>query len=133
MSFALNIFCFAVPLTIMFAAALSVAIGVGGCGWAVYDRAVLIDIAFWKFSNNPPNYDSMYNAMAFLIMLHSTCTGPFSGCITCIGVLYFGPRKKYSPALLHVSRSDMQDASKYMWRIILLLLYYVTASRCAVL
>ena len=45
--------------------------------------------------------------MKFLIMLHPTCTGPFSGGIDFIGVLYFDTRKKYLPALLRASGSDM--------------------------
>ena len=66
-----------------------------------------MDVAFWQFSNNPPNPASVADAMTFLIMLHSTCTGTFYGGIYCIGVLDFGPRKKYSPALLRASGSDM--------------------------
>ena len=34
------------------------------------------------------------DAMTFLIVLYYTCTGLFSGVISCIGVLDFGPRKK---------------------------------------
>ena len=77
----------------LFAVVFSVSTGVGGCWWPIYVRAVLIDVAFRKFSNNPPNSDSVADATTFLIMLHSTCTGPFSGGISCIGVLDFGPRK----------------------------------------
>ena len=35
----------------------------------------------------------MADAIMFLLMLHSTCTGPFPGVISCIGVLGFGPRE----------------------------------------
>ena len=52
-----------------------------------------MDVAFWQFSNNFPNYASVDEAITFLIMLHSTCTGEFWGGIDCIGVLDFGPRK----------------------------------------
>ena len=55
--------------------------------------AVFIDVVLWHFSNNPPNYASVYDAITFLIIMHSTFTGPFSGRIACIGVLGFGPRK----------------------------------------
>ena len=92
MSIALYIFL-PIPLTILFAAALSVVNGFGGCWFPISGIVVLMDIAFWQFLNNPPNSDSVADAMKFLIMLHSTCTGPFSGGISCIGVLCFGPRK----------------------------------------
>ena len=36
----------------------------------------------------------MDDAIKFIIMLNSTCTGTFYGGIICIGVLDFGPRKK---------------------------------------
>ena len=63
----------------MFAALFSVSAGVGGCEWPISDRAVQMDVAFWQFSNNPPNYASVSDAMKFIIMLHSTCNVPFSG------------------------------------------------------
>ena len=88
-----DIFYFSVPLTILFVDVLSVSTGVGGCWWPIYDRAIITDVAFWKFSNNPPNYASVADAIKFLIVLHFTCTGPFSGSIDCIGVFDFGPRK----------------------------------------
>ena len=66
--------------------------------------------------------------MTFLIMLHSTRTGKFYGGIVSIVMLDFGPRKKYPPALLCASCSDMYDVSKYMWRIIPLLLYSVNGT-----
>ena len=100
-------FCFSVPLTILFVAVLSVATGFGSCWWNISSRAVLMDVAFWQFSNNHPNYDFVDDAMTFLIMLHSTCTGPFYRCVDCIGMLDFGPRKKYPPALIRASGSDM--------------------------
>ena len=92
MSIALYIFYFSVPLTILFAAVLSVATGFSGCGWTISARSVLVDIAFWKFSNNPPNSASVADAMTFIIVLHSTFTVPFSKGIYFIGVLDFGPR-----------------------------------------
>ena len=49
----------------------------------------------------------MADAMTFLMILHYTCTGPFYGGMACIGVLDFGPRKKYPPALICASGSDM--------------------------
>ena len=64
-------------------------------------------VYFWKFSNNPPNYASVADSMTSLIILHYTCNGPFLGGIDCIGVLDFGPSKKYTPALLCASGSDM--------------------------
>ena len=66
-----------------------------------------MDVNFWQFSNNPPNYDSVSDSMKFIIMLHSTCTGPFSGGIAFISVLDFGLSNKYPSALLHASGSDM--------------------------
>ena len=99
--------CFSVPLTILFEAVLSVATGVGGCGWPNFDRAALMDVAFWQFINNFPDFDSMADTMKFLIMLHSTCTRPFWGGIVCICVLDFGPRIKYPPVLFCASGSDI--------------------------
>ena len=107
MCIALDIFCFAVPLTMRFASALTVATGVGGCGWTIYTRAVIVYVTLWKFSNSPPNSASMADAMESIIMMHSTCTGLFYEGIDCIIVLDFGPRKKYPPALLRDSDSDM--------------------------
>ena len=66
-----------------------------------------MDVALWKFLNYPPNSASVDDSMTFLIMIHSTCTGPFSGGISCIGVLYFGPRVKYPPAILRASGLDI--------------------------
>ena len=102
-------FFFDVPFTILFAAVLSVATGVGGCGWTISSRTVHIDVDFWQFSNNPPNSASVAYAMSFLLILHSRCTVPFSVGIYGIGVLFldFGSRKKYPPALLHASGSEM--------------------------
>ena len=66
-----------------------------------------MEVTFWKFSNNPPNSDSVADVMTSLMILHSTCTGKFYGGIAVIGVLDFGPRKKYPPALLRASVSEM--------------------------
>ena len=107
MSIARDLFCFAVPFMMLFAAILTVAIGVGGCWCPISARAVLMDVAFCQFSNNPPNYASVTDAITFLIILHSKCTGPFPGGIACIGVLDFFPRKKHPPALLRASGSDI--------------------------
>ena len=93
MSIALDLFCFAVSFTMLFAAVLSVVTSVGGCEWPISARAVHMDVAFWQFSNNPPNSASVADAMTFLMMLHSTCTGLFPGGIALIGVLHFGSRK----------------------------------------
>ena len=60
-----------------------------------------------EVSNNPPNSASVADAMPFIIILNYACTGLFYGSIACIGVLDFGPMKKYSPALLHASGSDI--------------------------
>ena len=78
----------------LFSALLSVATVVGGCDWTIYAKAVLVDVALWQFSNNPPNSDSAAYTMIFLIVLHSTCTGKFSRGIAFISVLYFCPSKK---------------------------------------
>ena len=63
--------------------------------------------------------------MTFLIMLHYTYTGPFSGCIACIGVLDYGPKKNiqllFSMPLVLINRIHPN---------IPLLVYSVTASGC---
>ena len=105
MSIALDIFCFALPFMMLFAAVFSVATGVGGCEWLISASAVHMDVAFWQFSNNPPNSVSMSDVMTYLVILNSTCTGPFGGGIVCIGELDFGLRKKYPTALIHFSGS----------------------------
>ena len=105
MSIALDFF--PVTLKFLFAAVYYVATGVGGCWWPNSIRDVFMDVTFWKFSNHPPNSASVADAMTFLIMLHSTCTGPFSRVIACIGVLDFVPRKRYPLALLRASGSDI--------------------------
>ena len=91
----------------LFDAVLSVATGVGDFWWTISARAVLVEVAFWQFSNKPPNYYSVADTIKFLMMLHYACISPFYGGISCIGVLNFGPRKKYPPALLRASGSDM--------------------------
>ena len=53
--------------------------------------------------------------------------------IACIGALYFVPRKKIPPAMIHASDFDMYDASEYMWRKVLLFLYSIIASGCVAL
>ena len=93
MLMARNIFCFAVPLTMMFSAVLSVATGVGGCWWPISARTVFMDVALWQFSNNSSNSAFVADAITLLIMLHYKCTGIFLGGIDCIVVLDFGPRK----------------------------------------
>ena len=109
MSMARYFFGFSVPLTTLFAALLSVDTSVGGCWWPISDRTVLMDVSFWQFSNNSPNYAFVTDAITFLIMLHFTCTSPFWGGIDCISVLDFGPRKKYPPALICASGPEMYD------------------------
>ena len=91
----------------IFDAVLYIATGVGGCWWPIYDRDVLMDVTFWKFSNNPPNSVSMAYAITSIIILHSKCSRQFGGGIDCIGVFDFGPRKKYPLALLCASGSEM--------------------------
>ena len=83
MYIAIDIFCFAVPLKILFSTILSVAAGVDGCWWNISTAADLMDVALWKFSNNPPSSTYLSDTVTFLIMLHSTCTGTFCG-IPCI-------------------------------------------------
>ena len=107
MSIALDFFCFSVPFIMMFFSVLSIAAGVGGFEWPIYAIAVCTDVTFLQFSNNYPNYASVADAMTFLIMLHSTCTGPFLGRMSCIGVLDFVTRKNFLPDLLRASGSEM--------------------------
>ena len=130
MSIDMDIFCLDVTFTMLFAAVLSVATGVGGCGWTISAMDVRMDVALWNFSNNPTNPASVAYAMMFLMILHYTCTGPFPGGIDVIGglLLNFGPKKKYSPDLLFDSGSEMYDASGYMCRIIPLLIYSIITS-----
>ena len=96
MPIARDIFCFAVLLTMMFATVFSVATGVGGFMWPISSGAVLIEVAFWQFSNHPPSSASEADSVTFLVMLHSTCTSPFLGGISWIGVLDFFPWKIFS-------------------------------------
>ena len=77
----------------LFAAVLSIATGFGGCWCLISAKSIIMEVSFWQFSNKPPNYTSVADAITFLIMMHSTCTCPFSGGISYIGVLDFGPRK----------------------------------------
>ena len=103
----LKIFLFCRSVAMLFAAVFSVATGIVGCWWPIYARAVIMEVALWDFSNNPPNSASMDDAITFLMIMNSTCTGPFSGGIYCISVLDFGPRKNYPLDLLCASGSDM--------------------------
>ena len=66
---------------------LLVATGVGGCGWTISPMDICMNVAFWKFSKHPPNYASLDDAMKFLMILHSKCTGLFYRGIAVIGVL----------------------------------------------
>ena len=74
-------FCFAIPLTMLFSYVLSFATGVGGYWYPISARSILMAVAFYQFSNNPPNYDSVADLIKLLIMLHSTRTGPFLGAL----------------------------------------------------
>ena len=102
-----DLFNFFVPLKMLLAAVLSIFAGIGGCWWNVSARADLMAVVFWQFSDHPPNYASVYDAITFLIMLHSTCTGPFGRGIDCTSFLDFIHRKKYPPALLRASGSEI--------------------------
>ena len=101
-----NLFCFDFLLKMMFSSVFSVATSVVGCWGPISDRAVIVAVAFWQFSNNPPNYASMADTITFLIMLHYKFTGTILWVIDFIGVLDFGLKKKYPPALLHASASE---------------------------
>ena len=79
MSISLDLLCFSVPFTILFYAVLSIYTGVGGCEWTISAMAVLMDVAFWKFSNGLLNSDSVADAMTFIMILYSTCTVPLPG------------------------------------------------------
>ena len=91
----------------LFSAVFSVATSVGGYECPIYAKSVYMDVTLWKFSNIPQNYASMADAMTFIIILHSTFTGPFYGGVSVIGVLDFWLRKKCPPALLHASGYEM--------------------------
>ena len=86
----MDLFYFDVPFKNLLATGLSVATGVGGCRYPISDRAVLIEVDFWKFSNYPPNYASVEEAMTFCMMQHSIFMGPLYCGTSEIGVLLFG-------------------------------------------
>ena len=106
---------------------------VGGCECHVSTRTVYMDVAFWYFSNYLSSSTLVVDAMTFLIILNSTGTRPFYGCISVIGLLYFCLSKKYPPSLMCASVYDMYNIYEYIWRIITLLLYSVTVSGCVAL
>ena len=71
-------FCFSVPFTLIFAEVMPVPTGVGGYGWPVSSRLVVrMDAAFWQFSKNTPNSNSVDDVMMFVIILYFACNGPF--------------------------------------------------------
>ena len=108
MSIALDLFCFPIPFTMIFPAVLSVTTGVGGCGRTIYARAVRMNVAFCQFSKNPPNSVSVDDEIPFIMILHSTCNGPFYWGISVIsGLLLDFGLIKTPPALLRASGSDM--------------------------
>ena len=88
MSIGMDLFCFTVSFTMLFASVWPVATIIGGCGWHIHYRAVRMDVAFWHFSNNPPNSVSVADSIIFLMILHSTRTGRFSRGIDFIGELF---------------------------------------------
>ena len=63
----------------MIATVLSLATSVGGCWWPISDGDVLVAVTVWKFSNHPPNSDSVADA------LHSSLC-----CIIHVLVLFMG-------------------------------------------
>ena len=77
---------FFILFTMLFEAIFSVATGVGGCEWPIYDSSIRMDVTFWKFSYNSP------------IMIILMIPWDLSLCcilgITCSSVLGFGPRGK---------------------------------------
>ena len=77
----------------MFPAVLSVSTGVGSCEWLISTRGIRTYVTFWKFSNNSFNSSSFADSVTFIIILHYTCTGPFSWGAYFIGVLDFGLKK----------------------------------------
>ena len=88
-----------------------------------------MDVAFWQFSNHPPNNASVADAMIFIIMLNSTYTGPFPGplLILMCWILFQG---KNIHLLFFVPLVMICRMHPNMWRIIPPLLYSVTASGC---
>ena len=93
----------------LFAAVFSVATVVCGCGWTISASSVRMDVYFWNFSINPSYSTSVADSMAFFMILHSTCTGPFSGGIDVIGLLLLdcGLRGEYPPDMLCAYGSEM--------------------------
>ena len=69
---------------------------------------VHMNVSFLYFSNNPLNPASVDDAMAFLMIIHYTCTGLFYGVIIIIVVLFLdlSPRKKYTPSLMRAYGSE---------------------------
>ena len=128
-----DIFCFSVPLTMLFVAILYVSTGVGGCWWPIFNRAIRMDVAFWKFSNNPTNSAFVADAITFLIMMHYTCTGIFLGGIDCIGVFYFGTRKNiYQLCFVPLVLKWGMHPNKYgeSFRFFCIILLHLDVSRC---
>ena len=78
----------------LFIDVLSAATGVGACGCPIHAKEVRMYADFWPLSNNPPNSAFVVDAMSFLNILYSKCTGLFPGCIDFIDMLGFWPRKK---------------------------------------
>ena len=66
-----------------------------------------MDVAFWHFSNNTSNYDSVDDSMTLIMIMYYACNGLFPWVIYVIGVLNFGWRKKYPTALLRASSYEM--------------------------
>ena len=58
-------------------------------------QGVTYECCLFEFSNDPTNSDSVADSITFLIILHSTCTGPFSWFIAIIDMLLldFWPSK----------------------------------------
>ena len=106
MSTTLDIFCFDIPFTVLFSAVLSFDTDVCNCERTISDRALCMDVYFWKFSNNPPNSDSVIDAVVFIMILHSTYTGPFSGKFLLL-VCWIFSGEKYPPDLLRASGYKM--------------------------
>ena len=79
MSMAFVLFGVILPFTILSAMALSVCIGVGGCGWPISSRMILINTASRAMMYSPANSASVADDMTCLMMCAMLRTAPLFG------------------------------------------------------
>ena len=67
------------PFTILSAMALSVCIGVGGCGWPISSRMILMNTAYRAMMCSPASSASVVDVMTCLIICAMLRTAPLFG------------------------------------------------------